>query len=245
MRTLVEYHSRSAAEQLACDEALFRLAEAGESGECARIYELESPAVVMGVSGKFRDEARADLCERDKVPLLRRISGGGTVLLGLGSPAYSLVLDMSARPELRSLRTSYSAPLKMLADALAARGVAAGQAGISDLAVDGKKIGGSAQKRGKRFFLFHGTLLCGLDITLVERYLRAPADQPDYRAGRAHELFVENLVIGRERAIDAIMEAFEFNNSSAPSKSMKRKMDSMINDLVRGKYTNPGWNLRR
>lgn len=245
MKTFVEYHSLVAAEQIACDEALFRLAEAGECGECVRIYELQSPAVVMGVSGRFREEARADICERDKVPLLRRISGGGTVLLGSGSLAYTLVLDMGQRPELRSLRTSYAAPLKMLADALAQYGIYVGQAGISDLAVDGKKIGGSAQKRGKRFILFHGTLLCGLDISLVERYLRMPADQPDYRGGRPHELFVQNLAIGKEHAVDAIEKAFQFEDSTPPSAKMLRNMESMIVDLKREKYTNPGWNLRR
>ena len=49
------------------------------------------------------------------------------------------------------------------------------RAGISDLAIGGRKFSGSAQQRKRRFLLHHGTLLYGFDIPSIGRYLRLPA----------------------------------------------------------------------
>ena len=49
-----------------------------------------------------------------------------------------------------------------------------------------RKICGNAQRWKRRAFLHHGTILYDFDLAKIERYLRLPARQPDYRAGRAH-----------------------------------------------------------
>ena len=46
--------------------------------------------------------------------------------------------------------------------------------GVSDLAVEGLKVSGSAQQRKRRHLLHHGTLLCGFDLARITRYLHAP-----------------------------------------------------------------------
>src|SRR2546429_689077 len=66
-------------------------------------------------------------------------------------------------------------------------------AGVSDLAVDGRKVSGNAQQRKREHFLHHGTLLYGFDATTMARYLRLPPRQPDYRQRRQHAEFVTNL----------------------------------------------------
>ena len=65
--------------------------------------------------------------------------------------------------------------------------------GISDLTLNGRKISGNAQQRKRRHFLHHGTLLCGMDLELVSRYLRSPEREPTYRGHRSHGDFVANL----------------------------------------------------
>ena len=49
-------------------------------------------AVVLGAAGVIREDVNEETCRQDAVPVGRRSSGGGTVLLGPGCCLYSLVL---------------------------------------------------------------------------------------------------------------------------------------------------------
>src|SRR4051794_35022284 len=81
-----------AAENLALDEALLLEAEAGRAGEVLRVWEWPRPAVVLGSGCRLAEDVDEEACRRDGVPVLRRASGGGTVLLGPGSLCFGLVL---------------------------------------------------------------------------------------------------------------------------------------------------------
>src|SRR5262245_51436975 len=70
------------AENLALDEALLLDAEGGAAGEVLRLWQWTGRAVVLGAGGIMDDDVVASACEADGVPLARRASGGGTVLLG-------------------------------------------------------------------------------------------------------------------------------------------------------------------
>ncbi|HEV3117610.1 MAG TPA: lipoate--protein ligase family protein, partial [Gemmataceae bacterium] len=71
------------AENLALDEALLLEAEAG-GAEVLRFWEWKRPAVVLGAGSRLADDVDEAACHADGVPILRRSSGGGTVLLGSG-----------------------------------------------------------------------------------------------------------------------------------------------------------------
>src|SRR5829696_211553 len=98
----------AAADNLALDEALLLEAEAGRGGEVLRLWEWPSPAVVLGSGCVLRDDVDEETCAADGVPVLRRSSGGGTVLLGRGCLLYSLVLSQDRAPELGTIRSSYA-----------------------------------------------------------------------------------------------------------------------------------------
>jgi lipoate-protein ligase A len=64
--------------------------------------------------------------------------------------------------------------------------------GQSDLVIAGRKIGGSAQRRGRRAVLFHGSLLLNAEPDLMGKYLHEPGRRPAYRGERRHHEFVRN-----------------------------------------------------
>src|SRR5258708_37980163 len=88
----------SAVANLALDEALLLEAEAGRGGEVLRLWECPRPAVVLGAGGCLADDVEESACRAGGVPVLRRASGGGTVLLGPGCLCYSLVLAYERSP---------------------------------------------------------------------------------------------------------------------------------------------------
>jgi lipoate-protein ligase A len=183
----------TAAENLALDEALLLEAEAGRGGEVLRFWEWLHPAVVLGAGGVIADDVNEDTCAADGVPSLRRGSGGGTVLLGNGCFCFSLILSMKHDPALAGIRSSYAVILSRIAEALEGLLPDITIAGISDLASEGRKFSGNAQQRKRTHLLHHGTILYAFDLSLLDRYLRLPPRQPEYRAARGHADFVRNL----------------------------------------------------
>lgn len=180
-------------ENVALDAALFEALDAGVRDEALRVWEAPRPAVVVGRFGSVEREVIEPACRTDQVPVVRRISGGGAVVIGPGCLNYSLILSLDDRPELREVARSYDLVLGWVAEALGVPGLR--RAGASDLALHDRKIGGSAQRRGRRALLHHGTVLYAFDAAAMERYLKPPPRQPAYRAHRPHAAFVTNAPI--------------------------------------------------
>jgi lipoate---protein ligase len=225
----------SAPENLALDEALLLEAEAGHGGEVLRIWEWPRPAVVLGAGGVIADDVNVSACDRDDVPLARRASGGGTVLLGPGCLLYSLVLRYERAADLRDIRNSYSWILSRMIGALP--GVAV--EGPSDLAVAGRKVGGSAQQRKRHNLLHHGSLLYAFDLPLIARYLREPPRQPGYRGRRSHGDFVANLPIGGTELRSRLAAAWEAQPANRPLPV------DLVSQLVAERYASAAWLHRR
>src|SRR5262245_8389978 len=181
------------AANLALDEALLLEAEAGRSGEVLRFWEWPQPAVVLGAGCVLAADVNESACKADAVPILRRGSGGGTVLRGAGCLLYSLILSKQRSPALGEIGPSYRFILDRVRQAVSDLVPGVALAGISDLAVDGRKFSGNAQQRKRGFLLHHGTLLYRFELECVGRYLSMPGRQPDYRAGRDHAAFLLNL----------------------------------------------------
>src|SRR5438067_1520295 len=84
------------AENLACDEVLLQLAEQNGAGdEVLRVWEPMQYFVVVGYANRVATEVDIRFCQTNSIPVLRRCSGGGTVLQGPGCVNYSLVLRIS------------------------------------------------------------------------------------------------------------------------------------------------------
>ncbi|MBX3234587.1 MAG: lipoate--protein ligase family protein [Nitrospiraceae bacterium] len=196
-------------ENLALDEAL--LEELDEQGgePILRFWESERPFVVLGASCRIHDDVHVKACADDGVPLLRRASGGGTVLQGPGCLSYALLLPLDWHPDLADIRRTNAFILEKMAEVLRRWEPGVTFQGISDLAIGGRKISGNAQHRKRRAMLFHGTILHGMTADLIARYLKVPVRQPDYRAQRPHEGFVRMIAVSPKDIKDAMAKAWE------------------------------------
>lgn len=195
-------------ENLALDEAL--LGELDESGgnPVLRLWESERVFVVLGRASRVADDVDLAACEHDGIPIFRRASGGGTVLQGPGCLSYAFVLPLDWHPDLAGIRSTNRFILEQIAAALHVWEPATCFRGISDLAIDGMKISGNAQRRTRRALLFHGTILHGMSADLVARYLRHPSRQPDYRADRPHQAFLRTITAPPQAIKHAVAAAW-------------------------------------
>jgi lipoate-protein ligase A len=227
------------AENVATDEALLDLCEAGFANEVLRFWESTTHFVVVGFSNKVASEVDAGACSADCIPILRRCSGGGTVLQGPGCLNYSLVLRIELHPELESITSANCYIMKRNAAALSKLlGKAVAVEGFTDLAIDGRKFSGNAQRRKRTHLLFHGTFLLDFDLQLIGRYLRAPSRAPDYRKSRTHLEFLRAMNASREEIKRALRSEWNATDRllTLPDEPLKR--------LVAEKYSRVEWNLK-
>jgi len=183
----------SAEENISYDEKLLDLAEQGLSDETLRFWESPDFFIVLGRVSKPELDVNTDAADRDDVKIIKRRSGGGTVLQGPGCLNYSLILSLEKRPEIRDIKRSYEFIIGKICGAFNSAGVKAEFQPLSDMALSGRKFSGSAQWRRKNFMLHHGTILYNFPIEKMERYLKMPPDEPPYRKGRSHTEFLTNL----------------------------------------------------
>lgn len=182
-----------AGDNLRFDECLLRLAEAGQIPGALRFWESQQPFVVLGRSGRLDADVDVAAVKRDGIAVYRRSSGGGTVVQGPGCLNYAFVLDQQA--DRAHIRGSYRWISAQVLGVLSECGIDAQYEPISDLALEGCKFSGNAQRRSRRFLLHHGTLLYDFELASIARYLKLPAAQPPYRANRSHAAFVRNVPV--------------------------------------------------
>ena len=232
----------SPARNLALDEVLLDDVEVGRSAETLRFWESKSRFAVLGVSQVLRQQVYESVCREDKVGIFRRASAGGCVLQGPGVLNYSLVLLHEKHPEVRTVRGAYCYIFEKIGAALAARGVIVKHKGISDLAINGKKVSGNAQKRRRKAFLHHGTLMYDFDAEILERYLREPSDRPGYRGDRTHKGFVQNIPLSKHELKNAVREAFD---GDPPMNRISNRLMDATRELETTKYKAQNWIRRR
>jgi lipoate-protein ligase A len=170
------------------------LARAG-AGPAVRTWTCIDATVVLGVSRELELEVDVEACDRRGVAVVRRASGGGTVLIGPGTLQYAFALPHPTGAAPCSIDDVKRFCSAVVGDALAASGVeAAIESDVSgDLHIGARKIAGVALRRVRDATLLHGTLLVNADLALIAEVLRHPSREPAWRQGRGHLAFVANL----------------------------------------------------
>jgi lipoate-protein ligase A len=198
----------SAVENLALDEALLDELDDTGGDPVLRFWESDRHFIVLGPSCRLTDDVHIETCGEDGVPVLRRASGGGTVLQGPGCLSYALVMPLTLHPHFATIRSTNQFILDRMAVAFQRWEPDTVFRGISDLAIGGRKISGNAQRRKRNALLFHGTILYAMQGDVVARYLKHPARQPEYREDRPHGAFLRTLAVPPTDLKQAIAEAW-------------------------------------
>lgn len=224
---------------LAYDEALLLAAEKGETGDTLRFWQADTFFVVLGYSRRMAGDVLVDACAKDEVPILRRYSGGGTILQGPGCLNYSLILRTQQTGPFSTITGTTSAILQHHAGVLKfLSGKRIGIEGESDLTMEGRKFSGNAQRRLAKYLLFHGTFLLDFDLKKIERYLSVPDRQPAYRAHRLHGEFLRNISVDPDSLKQALIDSWKADGAGAPI-PLER-----TDRLVRDRYSKNEWNRR-
>ena len=168
------------------------IAETRADGKArVRVYAFDGTAVVLGAGSKPEVEIDVTACETDGIPVLRRRGGGCAVVLDPGNIIVSTAL---VGMPFGHHRRHFDGLTDWLIRGLSAIGVpGVRQAGICDLAIGDRKIGGACLHRFRDLLYYSTSLLVAPDLEHVGRYLRHPPREPEYRNGRRHADFMGSI----------------------------------------------------
>lgn len=233
----------SPSELLAGEEALLDHCEANPHPGFLTFWESTTYFVVLGYGKNLSAEVFETVCLAEGIPILRRTSGGGTVLQGPGCLNYTLVLPLQNTAELETITGTNRFVMEKNRLALAQlthRNVQI--AGHTDLTLDGLKFSGNAQRRKRRCLLFHGSLLLNFDLDRISRTLRPPPLQPEYRANRPHEEFLTNCDLEAHAVKAAFAQTWKATAST--DAAIVGEIVLRAEELAASKYAHAEWNRR-
>ncbi len=157
------------------------------------VYPQESLEIVYGPSCKPEKELNLNRCIADSVSIQKRRGGGGTVIL---APGVVVIIVVGERKTGESALDIFDNIHNAMIALLESEGIGSiEKMGISDLAIQNRKVLGSSLYMGSSPFCYYyqSSLLVCADISLMNRYLEHPPKEPDYRKGRGHETFCTTL----------------------------------------------------
>ncbi|KAI7842817.1 hypothetical protein COHA_003563 [Chlorella ohadii] len=149
------------------------------------------PAIVLGVSGKPHQLVHLEAAAAHGVALIRRFTGGGTVVVDRDTLFTSLIMQHQSLPGVEP----YPRPVMRYTEEL--YGTVFGPHGPfrlreNDYCFGDVKFGGNAQAITKDRWLHHTSLLWDFQEPRMA-LLKQPDRQPDYRQDRDHLEFVVRL----------------------------------------------------
>ena len=230
---------------IALDEALLEVAEAAdEHAEVLRLWQPTSPLVVLGRSSPWQTEVNHSFCSEHQIPVVRRCSGGQSIVTGPGCLMYAVLLDYRSRPELRSLSQAHHFVMSKMQVAVETLGINADISGTSDLTVGGQKVSGNALRCKRNWLVYHGTMICDLDIDLIANCLGDPIRQPEYRQQRDHRSFLAQLDTSVSELMEAIAIAWAADFENSPDEAAVALLKEKCEQLVDIKYSTEKWNQK-
>jgi lipoate-protein ligase A len=178
------------------------------------VWRPERVVVVIGKGSDPALEVKVEAATRDSIPVVRRGTGGCAVVLSPEMLVASFVVRQEKQLPSREYFRLFNS---LIIEALSQQGIAGLEhKGTSDIAINGRKIAGTAIYRNRNLVFFHGILNVSGETDAMEKYLKVPPHMPEYRSGRSHSDFVTSLA---EQGYALDSEQFSADLQSALSRA--------------------------
>jgi lipoate-protein ligase A len=168
---------------LAVEEVLLK-----HSKEDYLILGINSPSVIIGKHQSAHREVNTKFITENNIPVIRRISGGGTVFHDKGNLNFTFIKQSESGKQIDFQK--YTLPV---IEFLSSVGVGAKFEGKNDLKVGGYKISGNAEHVYRNRVLHHGTILFCASLDLLRNTIRKDKSCYTTRAVESNPSSVMNL----------------------------------------------------
>lgn len=146
------------------------------------------PSVVVGKHQNALAEINHEFVQKNQIPVVRRLSGGGTVFHDPGNVNFTFIRTVEKISEVNF--NVFTIPV---IEAMKKLGVEAYTTGRNDLLIDGKKISGNAEHIHKNRVLHHGTLLFDSHLEALKEALKVDLSKFEDKAVQSNRSEVTNI----------------------------------------------------
>ncbi len=242
---VVHEHPVSPRMNLALDEVLTGRVGEGRRNPTLRLWEWNESAVVIGSFQSYRNEVDPESAARHGFDVVRRISGGGAMLMAANSiVTYSLYVPATLVAGM-TFADSYAFLDDWVLQALRSLGVQATYQPLNDIASPAGKIGGAAQKRlANGGVLHHATLAYDMDGRVMTDVLRIGREKLSDKGTASAEKRVDPLRsqtgLPREAVIERFKDTFTNLYGAVPG-NITAEEYAEAEALVASKFSTDAW----
>ncbi|HKT56437.1 MAG TPA: biotin/lipoate A/B protein ligase family protein [Microbacterium sp.] len=230
---------------LALDEVLTMRVGDGRRNPTLRMWEWDESAVVIGSFQSVRNEVDPEGARRHGFDVVRRISGGGAMMMAANSiVTYSLYVPASLVAGL-TFADSYAFLDDWVLQALRSLGIDAVYQPLNDITGPSGKIGGAAQKRlANGGVLHHATLSYDIDGEVMTEVLRIGreklSDKGTVSAAKRVDPLRSQTGLPREQVIERFIDTFTNLYGATPG-TISPDEYAEAEELVRTKFGTDAW----
>jgi len=202
------------------------------------------PSVIIGKHQNTLKEIDLSFIESNNLPVIRRITGGGTVYHDPGNINFSFIF-INRKDNPVDFR-EFTKPVIFFLQNL---GLNASFEGKNNINVDGLKVSGNSAHIFKNKVLYHGTLLFNSDLDRLEKAINGKEDLFKDKAVssvRAKVVNIKDLLknqITVEEFRDQFCDYIFKNYAHVYKEKLNREEEESIQKLMHEKYKSYQWNF--
>ena len=200
-----------------------------------------SDTVIVGLHQNTAQEINKGFIDKENIPVIRRLSGGGAVFHDKGNLNFTFI---TREPDESTI--DFASSCKPIADALNSMGIPVEFRGRNDMTVEGKKFSGNARYYRDGRLMHHGTILFDVNLDNLAKSLHVADDKLISKGVKSVRSRVTNL----REYID--IDVFEFwsklKNTMAddlPEYKLTEQDLAAINKIKAERYGTWEWNYGR
>lgn len=236
------------------DNAIAEFVSKNAADPTLRIYSWIKPAVTVGYFQKISDTVNSGYCNDNNIDIIRRVTGGGTVLHDK-EITYSFIVPIKNKVIPEEIEASFRGIIYPIISALQSAGIEASFKPVNDILAQGRKISGSAQTRKQGVLLQHGTVILGINEEMftgclkfdsVKLAQKGVTDPLDLITSVSRELGS----IYNDECINLLKQSVADNYSRLLNIEFKEDALSHDERILAGKFEqeffqNQSWNMKR
>lgn len=205
---------------------------------------INSPSVIIGKYQNPWSEVNLCFTEDKGIPIIRRISGGGTVYHDLNNLNFTVIKNQIDNEPL-DLK-EFTTPIHTLLHKL---GVHSTRSERGDILIDGKKICGTAQAFKKKRMLYHGCLLFDSVLDDLRQALKPSIIPTASKAVSSVKSPVDNILPHLKSHMtiadfrDLLLDEYQSFYGALSSYHPSEEENDEIKDKLSSRYKSWEWNF--